>query len=144
MRLLVLILVLVAACGDAVGPTSPPATVAPDQVILVVASTGGLCVEGTCSTTWTVRSDGSYSIAAPGESSDDALSAAGLEELTAALAADVGELPPFPGTCPEAYDGPRWRYEFGDRELDSCVSDLSEVDAIGVIHRVLVLGTLYP
>jgi hypothetical protein len=134
---------VLAACGDATAPeTTSIASPGPDDVLVTVHRGGGLCVDGPCSTTWTIYGSGSVEV------DDDlidapVLSASQLEELLAARATGVGGLPPFTDTCPEAYDGPRWTYTFDEQVVDSCVDDVTGSGLIALIHELLDLGAPY-
>jgi hypothetical protein len=148
MKHLVVLVVLLGACGDAAATPGDLSSItvalitvpAPDAVIVEVHIGGGLCVDGLCSTTYTAYGDGRVQLNGVDESVIDAPS---LSALLGDLAGGAGELPPFTGTCPEAYDGPRYTYRFDGTEIDSCVSDVSDSNLIRLIHSSLRLGFPY-
>jgi hypothetical protein len=122
-----------AAAGDA---TSKP--------IVTVTRHGGLCVTGSeCRSTLRID-DGTIS----GEGFRPRRLAPA--ERTVLLAA-IGKLSlpslkahPFKGTCPVAYDGSEAIYRFRGfpRAVASCKYDLSRVEAVRLVERLL--GTLKP
>ena len=153
MKRFAVLVLLLAACGDAAAPgdtapitvptTTAPATIAlpdPDEVIFEVHRGGGLCVDGPCSTTYSVYGDGRVELNGEGSM---VIAEGGLAALVAELAAGSGQLRPFTGTCPEAYDGPRYTYRFQGSEIDSCVSDVTDSNLIQQIHAILQLGSPY-
>lgn len=148
MHRFLIVLVLLAACGDAVAPAAtestsrpePPATVVDaDEVMLEVHRGGGLCIDGPCSTTWTVFADGRVEV-----SDGDAfvIAAPDLSALRSELAIGFGELRPFTGTCPAAYDGPQFTYAVGTTEVDSCISDVGESGLVRLINAALRLDVI--
>lgn len=95
----------------------PGPTIGPDDVVLTIKTSGGLCMYGLCESTTTFRADGRYTrTQGPNDRRegrvDSSLSAALNVEIDrtdfAAIKANK-----FTGTCPTAYDGQEVTYTFG-------------------------------
>jgi hypothetical protein len=127
---------LAAAAGSAGGATSKP--------IVTVVRHGGLCITGSeCRSTLriddTVISGVGYRPRRLAPSERTALLAAIARLSLRSLKAH-----PFKGTCPIAYDGSEAIYRFRGfpRAVASCTYDLSRVEAVDLVERLL--GSLKP
>jgi hypothetical protein len=132
---------VLAGCAFLSGPTTSPgpsASAAPPGPLVSVETRGGHCVAGApCGTTVVLDSDGRVRTAAepPIElgtvPSEDVT---GLAALIEATDFDAIRANPFTGTCPVAFDGQEFVYEFttsdGVERIESCVTEVNPRHAL--------------
>jgi len=110
-----------AACS-AVASTAPA-----EGTLMAVQSRGGMCMEGMCETTIYLERDGLVHVAAKPPNELGMVPAETMAQLAAQIeAADFDEIRshPFTGTCPTAFDGPEFIFEFQTADaverIESC------------------------
>ncbi len=97
-------------------PSVPP-VVSPAPVTFLAsrAATGGMCAGGACDVTFSVSSDGTWTLTSSDATSAGTLSPSATAALVdATTATEIADAPPFTGTCPTAYDGNELVYAWRD------------------------------
>ena len=125
MKFLALSLILLATlvgCGS-----DPSTTPAPEGAMMAVITRGGMCPAGACENTILVERDGLVHLAAKPPNQLGVVPAEELSALEQQISTvDYDELRshPFTGTCPTAFDGQEFVYEFnapaGIERIESC------------------------
>lgn len=138
---LVVILLLGLGCQKNAPPNNPPVpvvepaatTIPPTPIgptLVQVVHTGGMCPDGPCGSTTTIRRDGTYLV---DDEKKGLLTKVELDLLVQQVAQTnfaAIKSRKFTGTCPSAYDGSAATYTFylssGSEVLDACQVQVDE------------------